>query len=107
MELRNRKKSIAKLEADAKLERQQVRQTTDDDDGFRTPTSASHRIPSSSTCPPAPRKPPPPSTRVYSNPAEGRRSAKLSLRFDDSIPGLDAFTPLAKKPRAGDAAIVD
>ncbi|CAL9194208.1 unnamed protein product [Musa hybrid cultivar] len=109
MEFRNKEKSIAKLEAEAKLEQQQVKPSTVVDDvGFHTPTSSSHRIPSSSTCPPAPRKPPSRSTRVCSNPAEGRRSAKLSLRFDDSTLGLDAFTPVAKQPRAGDdAAIVN
>ncbi|CAL9057029.1 unnamed protein product [Musa banksii] len=108
MEFRNKEKSIAKLEAEAKLEQQQVKPSTVVDDvGFHTPTSKSHRIPSSSTCPPAPRKPPPRSTRVCSNPAEGRSSAKLSLRFDDSTLGLDAFIPVAMKPRAGDAAIVN
>ncbi|KAK6146924.1 hypothetical protein DH2020_017836 [Rehmannia glutinosa] len=35
------------------------KQIAEDDDGFKTPTSAEHRIPAITECPPAPRKPRP------------------------------------------------
>ncbi|KZV51794.1 hypothetical protein F511_11482 [Dorcoceras hygrometricum] len=55
------------------------------DDGFRTPTSADHKIPVATQCPPAPRKTRPQQSGVKrkASPSRARRSLQLDAAADE------------------------
>lgn len=63
-----------------------------DDDGFRTPVSADHKIASASECPPAPRKPKPvPWRKRKLPPSDGRISLTIHLS-DEEVEAM--FPPI-------------
>lgn len=72
--------------------RESEKQISEDDDGFKTPTSSDHRIPAIVQCPPAPTKPRP-------QPSKLKRKASplgdcLSLQLDASTEVESIFLPI-------------
>lgn len=71
-------------------------EVADDDEGFRTPTSPSHKIPVITQCPPAPKK-----TTQRSNPASIKRkvsptTTRRALHLDLSSEVESMFPPLVQ-----------
>ncbi|PIN11973.1 hypothetical protein CDL12_15438 [Handroanthus impetiginosus] len=74
------------------------KQIAEDDDGFKTPTSADHKIPEITECPWAPRKPRPPPSKLKRKASPP--GACRSLQFDPTAEIESIFRPMTDQENA-------